>query len=141
MLDLKNELNWDEAIDYLNGPLLIIAGPGSGKTYTLIEKISKTISDDNPKGLIICTFTRKATEELKDRLYSKIGLEKLTKHKIIIGTIHSIAYTLLKEYFDGKYSDFEILTEDKQISYIKSKLVNFGFSNEEIRGFKSLSKL
>lgn len=137
MLDLKNELDWDEAIEYSEGPLLIIAGPGSGKTYTLIEKISNTISCSDPKGIIICTFTRKATEELKDRLYSKIGLEKLSEHRIIVGTIHSIAYTLLKEYFDGKYSDFEILTEDKQISYIKSKLVNFGFSDGEIKGFKS----
>ena len=85
------------------------------------------------KGIIICTFTRKATEELKTRLYSKIPYEKVNKINLVIGTIHSICYHLLSNYSEGVYSDYSILPEDIQITFIYSKLENLGFSSEVIK--------
>ncbi len=50
----------------------------------------------------------------------------IQQHRILIGTIHSICYDLLKTYLPDKYSDFEILSEDKQLHLIHSKLQNLG---------------
>ena len=66
------------------GPSVIIAGPGTGKTYTLIKKVESLIDYiiknniyESNKGILISTFTNKATEELKYRLYSSISLKKI----------------------------------------------------------------
>jgi len=120
------------------GPEIIIAGPGTGKTYTLINKIKDLIIEypNDKLGIIVCTFTRKASEELQYRLYSEkeIKPEYLKNKELLIGTIHSISFHLLKEFVGDEYSDFEILAEDEQINFIHSILLRLGFSDEEIKG-------
>ena len=116
-------------------PSLILAGPGTGKTTTLIRKIINLINSGNSeiKGIIVCTFTRKATEELKLRLYSKVPISKFNKINFLIGTIHSICYELLARYSEIDYGDFQILSEDAQVNFIYSKLSNLGFSSEVLK--------
>ncbi len=116
-------------------PSLILAGPGTGKTTTLIRKIVNLIESNNSEivGIVVCTFTRKATEELKLKLYSKVPISKFNKINFLIGTIHSICYELLARYSETDYGDYQILAEDAQVNFIYSKLSNLGFSSEVLK--------
>jgi DNA helicase-2/ATP-dependent DNA helicase PcrA len=119
----------------LDGPNLILAGPGTGKTTFLINKtveIFKTVKEKND-GILICTFTRKATEELTTRLYNKLTVKEINKVNFIIGTIHSICFDLLARYSEKDYGDYQILPEESQIHFIHSKLKNLGYSNDRIK--------
>ncbi len=91
----------DEIFLRFEKPSLILAGPGTGKTTTLIRKIVNLIESRNSEivGIVICTFTRKATEELKLKLYSKVPISKFSKINFLIGTIHSICYELFSSIF------------------------------------------
>jgi DNA helicase-2/ATP-dependent DNA helicase PcrA len=91
-----------EAIETVDGPLLIIAGPGSGKTYTLVERIIHLIQARNvkPESLLVVTFTEKAAQELVTRVsnrFIELGI-RFNLHEMYIGTIHSICLRLLDEY-------------------------------------------
>lgn len=118
----------------VNGPQLILAGPGTGKTTFLINRVIELIYNKSikQKGIIVCTFTRKATEELKVRLYQEIPIAEFNKHNIIIGTIHSVCYELLSRYSEFDYGDYDILAEDNQVHFIYSKLKNLGYSSDKI---------
>jgi len=110
----------------LHGPNLILAGPGTGKTTFLINKtveLFRTVKEKKD-GIIICTFTRKATEELTTRLYSKLKVQEINKVNFIIGTIHSICFDLLARYSEKDFGDYQILPEESQVHFIHSKLKN-----------------
>ncbi|RLF57566.1 MAG: hypothetical protein DRN27_07525 [Thermoplasmata archaeon] len=64
-----------EAVKYVDGALLIVAGPGAGKTLGLIEKFVYLIQEKNidPNNILVTTFTVKAANQLKDRISSRIG--------------------------------------------------------------------
>lgn len=114
---------------------LIIAGPGTGKTTTLIREISDLImSTGLDHGLIICTFTRKAAEEIRTRLFRETEINLIANRPFLIGTIHSICLEILKLHSSGKYSDLEIIPEDEMPSYINAKLAKFGFNRELYKG-------
>lgn len=94
--------NQQIAIHHYKGPLLIIAGPGSGKTYTLVERIINLINVHNaaPEQLLVVTFTEKAAQELKTRISNRI-LELGTDfnvNEMYLGTFHSICLRILEEY-------------------------------------------
>jgi DNA helicase II / ATP-dependent DNA helicase PcrA len=113
---------------------VILAGPGTGKTTALISEIKKIIYKkvDEACGIIVCTFTRKSADELITRLYDQVSQEKLVSKQILVGTIHSISFDLLTAY-SRQYSDYNILSEENQITFLRSKLDNFGFDDSEIR--------
>ncbi len=119
----------------VKGPQLILAGPGTGKTTFLISRVIELIENlsDKRTGIVVCTFTRKATEELKVRLYQSYPVTEINKHNIIIGTIHSICFELLARYSEYDYGDYNILSEDSQVHFIYSKLKNLGYSSEKIK--------
>lgn len=119
----------------MNNPGLILAGPGTGKTTYLIQKTAdllKSIKDKN-EGILICTFTRKATEELTSRIYSQCPIEEINRTNFIIGTIHSICYDLLSRYSSKDFGDYQILPEESQVHFIHSKLKNLGYSNDRVK--------
>jgi ATP-dependent DNA helicase UvrD/PcrA len=91
-----------EAIKSIEGPLLIIAGPGSGKTYTLVERVIYLITEKNaqPESLLIVTFTEKAAQELLTRVSNRLlelGI-RFNLQDMYIGTIHSICLRFLEEH-------------------------------------------
>ncbi|MGR6544842.1 ATP-dependent DNA helicase [Paenibacillus tundrae] len=100
---INRSLNSDQqkAVETTEGPLLIIAGPGSGKTFTLVERIcyliqSKNVSADN---ILVATFTEKAAHELITRISNRliqVGLS-INLNEMYIGTIHSICLRILEE--------------------------------------------
>ena len=90
------------AINYIDRPLLIIAGPGSGKTFTLVERIVYLITEKNasPESLLVVTFTEKASQELTTRVSNRLldlGVH-FNLHEMYLGTFHAICLRLLEEY-------------------------------------------
>ena len=123
-LDYINELNekQKEAVFYLDGPLLIVAGAGSGKTKVLTSRIAHIINNNKafPNQIMAVTFTNKAASEMKDRV------SKLLKKKAIglswLGTFHSICAKLLRKHAQavGLNYNFTIIDQDDQIRLIKN---------------------
>ena len=112
-----------EAVLYNDGPLLIIAGAGAGKTKTLTTKIAYLIEEEyaRPYNVLAITFTNKAAKEMKDRLYLLIG--DTAKH-IQVSTFHSFGLKLLKENFKtlGYESNFVIMDSDDSLTVVKKIL-------------------
>tara|TARA_Y100000310_G_C20489366_1_gene718425 strand:- start:533 stop:862 length:330 start_codon:yes stop_codon:yes gene_type:complete len=91
----KLTIQQKKAIEYINSPLLIVAGPGTGKTRVIIEKVLHLIKIGfDPNKILVSTFTIKAAEELKDRLREKVGNKV---ENMQISTIHSFCQTMLDE--------------------------------------------
>ncbi|MDN7914782.1 ATP-dependent helicase [Burkholderia cepacia] len=91
-----------EAILATDGPVLIIAGPGSGKTFTLVERIVYLITHKGvaPESLLVVTFTDKAARELTTRIsnrLSEVGIQ-FNLNEMYLGTFHSICLRLLEDY-------------------------------------------
>jgi superfamily I DNA/RNA helicase len=104
----------DAAVHHTGSHLLIVAGPGSGKTHTLVHRIAhfaKTSAANET--LLSITFTNKAAEELRQRL-EKLSAERLSK--IFTGTFHSFCLNLLREYAEALSlpSDFAIISESEK---------------------------
>lgn len=91
-----------EVIQHTEGPLLIIAGPGSGKTYTLVERIMNLIvhHDVKPEQMLVVTFTEKAAQELKTRISNRLLDDGLSfnVNDMYLGTFHGICLRFLDEY-------------------------------------------
>lgn len=91
-----------KAIEHIDGPLLIIAGPGSGKTFTLVERIINLIQNHNvePEALFVVTFTEKAAQELTTRISNRL-LEldiDFNINEMFLGTFHSICLRIIEDY-------------------------------------------
>ena len=84
-------------VDHESGPLLVLAGPGTGKTTTLVEAIVDRIEGRgaDPSTVLALTFSRKAAEQLRDRVTARLGR---TTGSAICSTIHSFAYGLIRRY-------------------------------------------
>jgi superfamily I DNA/RNA helicase len=83
-------------VDHGSGPLLVLAGPGTGKTTTLVEAIVRRIEEGtHPDRILALTFSRKAAEQLRDRVTARVGR---TMSASIGSTFHSYAYGLIRRY-------------------------------------------
>lgn len=122
--------NQQKVVEYNgNKPLLVEAGPGSGKTRVIIERVKFLINElkVNPSSLLVITFTRKAANELKDRLYEDIP--KNIINEMQISTIHSFCLDFLK-----KRGNVTNLIDDdsgeKRRLFIQKYKYKLGFKNE-----------
>ena len=111
-----------EAVSYLNGPLLIVAGAGSGKTKVLTSRIVHIIKQKKafPNQIIAVTFTNKAAKEMQNRV-SKI-LKKEATGLSWLGTFHSISAKLLRKHAPavGLKSNYSIIDQDDQARLVKN---------------------
>ena len=117
-----------EAVLYNDGPLLIIAGAGAGKTKTLTTKIAYLIEEENvnPHNILAITFTNKAAKEMKDRLFLLVG--DLAK-KLQVSTFHSFGLKLLRENYDALRYDknFVIMDSDDSLTVVKKIIKDMGY--------------
>ena len=117
-----------EAVLYNEGPLLIIAGAGAGKTKTLTTKIAYLIEEGfaYPYNVLAITFTNKAAKEMKDRLYGLIG--DLAK-KVQVSTFHSFGLKLLRENYEklGYEANFVIMDSDDSLTVVKKIVKDLGY--------------
>jgi len=114
--------NQKEAVKYLDGPLLIVAGAGSGKTKVLTSRIAHIIRKHKafPNQILAVTFTNKAAKEMQLRV-SKL-LRKDATGLPWLGTFHSISAKLLRKHADavGLKSNFSIIDQDDQVRLVKN---------------------
>lgn len=116
-----------EAVNHTEGPCLVLAGAGSGKTRVLTERIIKLIDDGvSPYNILAITFTNKAAKEMRVRVQNKIGD---VANSIFIGTFHSFGLRILRENYDaiGYSSNITILDTDDTKSLIKRILKENSF--------------
>ena len=121
-LDTLNDRQ-KEAVLYNEGPLLIIAGAGAGKTKTLTTKIAYLIEEMGtlPSNILAITFTNKAAKEMKDRIIRLIGS---IGYQIQTSTFHSFGLKLLKENYErlGFDKNFVIMDSDDSLTIVKKIL-------------------
>ncbi|HET8690427.1 MAG TPA: UvrD-helicase domain-containing protein [Candidatus Saccharimonadales bacterium] len=134
MLDGLNEQQL-EAARHTDGPLLILAGAGSGKTKTLTHRIANLIHNHgvNPANILAVTFTNKAAKEMRVRLGQLLGVDGEQRSFMPwMGTFHSICVRLLRQ--DGGQigipSNFVILDESDRLSLIKQAMKDLAISEK-----------
>ena len=114
--------NQKEAVSYLDGPLLIVAGAGSGKTRVLTSRIAHIIKKHKafPNQILAVTFTNKAAKEMQIRVSKFLKMEATGLPWL--GTFHSISAKLLRKHADavGLKSNFSIIDQDDQVRLIKN---------------------
>ncbi|MCG9093546.1 ATP-dependent helicase [Laribacter hongkongensis] len=125
MMDYLKTLNSSqtEAAMWDSGPLLVLAGPGSGKTKTLTARVARLIEESNGESFrILClTFTKKAATEMRERLFK---LVPDAKGRALLSTFHSFATDILRQHGShfGLTPEFEILERTEQVSIVKRVL-------------------
>lgn len=134
MSNLLNKLNdkQREAASYTDGPLLILAGAGSGKTRVLTYKIAYLLEQNivKPWEILAITFTNKAAKEMKERVLS---LVEENANDIWLGTFHSVCVRILKREIEllGYSRDFNIFDELDKEKVIKEVLKKLNISDKE----------
>ncbi|MGP4108101.1 DNA helicase PcrA [Virgibacillus sp. L01] len=125
MGDLLSGLNKEQqqAVKHTDGPLLIMAGAGSGKTRVLTHRIAYLLREKevSPKSVLAITFTNKAAREMKDRVHKLVGMGS---GQIWVSTFHSMCVRILRRDIDriGYSKNFTILDSSDQLSVIKQTL-------------------
>ncbi len=141
MLDNLNEMQ-KEAVIYKDGPLLILAGAGSGKTRVLTCRIAYLIKEYkvNPYNILAITFTNKAANEMKDRITNLIG-----KTNITASTFHSFGVKILREYDNAKIlgynKNFNIMDSDDTLTLIKKITKDLGFDPKTFSPYMIKNKI
>ncbi len=127
MLDELNDKQ-KEAVLYNNGPELVLAGAGSGKTKVLTTKIAYLINnlDVSPYNILAITFTNKAAKEMETRVYDMVGV---TAKNIQISTFHSFGLKIIRENSAalGYKSNFDIMDSDDSLTVVKKILKDKGY--------------
>ena len=139
-IDLLNNLNDDQkgAVKHVEGPLLIVAGPGSGKTRVITRRIAYLVKevDVRPRRIAALTFTNRAAKEMRERLFGRsdkdsaapLFTERANAKDLTVSTFHSFCATVLRR--DGEAigipKEFVIMDDDDQMGLIKQamELVN-----------------
>lgn len=119
-----------EAVESIEGPLLVLAGPGSGKTRVITHRIAylTRVFGVAPRNVLAVTFTNKAAKEMSERLESLIGTNETNYRNPTVGTFHSLGVQILRSYGDriGINKDFVIYDQADQLSTIRRSLDQLG---------------
>lgn len=119
--------NQKKAIEHGEGPLMVLAGPGSGKTFVITHRIKYLIEGPgiNPAHILVVTFSRAAAKEMKDRF------EKLcSKSLVTFGTFHSVFFSLLKTAYG--FGSEQIASDELRYTLIKELIKRNSIENEDI---------
>ncbi len=131
---MKEELNKEqsEAVNHKNGPLMILAGAGSGKTKVLIHRVVRLIKEEgvDPSSIALMTFTNKAAEEMKKRIKTMIGSETRLG---FVGTFHTFCVRILREfgYIKGLNPNFVIFDSEDSEALMKSVIKELGMDPKD----------
>jgi DNA helicase-2/ATP-dependent DNA helicase PcrA len=145
MTHILDDLNppQQEAVQHGNGPLLIFAGAGTGKTRALTYRIAYLIHEHkvDPRNILAVTFTNKAAREMKERIEKLVGSQAFGQ--MWVGTFHSTCARMLREKGDriGLDRDFTIYDEDDQVKVIRECLEELGLDERETNARAVLNKI
>ena len=124
----------EEAITHKGGPLMVLAGPGSGKTLVITYRVKRLIENAgvHPSNILVITFTRAAAEEMKKRFFMFDGMANTP---VTFGTFHSVFFMILRYAY--RYTAANIIREDVKRRYIKEMTENMEFEIEDENEFLS----
>lgn len=141
ILENLNE-NQKKAVLHTEGPLLILAGAGSGKTRVITHRIAYLVGEKRvpPTGIFAVTFTNKATEEMKNRIIRLIGPQGAS---VFIKTFHAASVYILRRYGEriGIPSSFSIYDTSDQATMVKEILLQMRLDPKKIRPESIVSKI
>lgn len=130
-----------EAAEHLNGPLLVLAGAGSGKTRVLTQRVGNLVQHHqvSPSRILVVTFTNKAAKEMKERLIKLIGEEQV--RRLWVGTFHAICSRILRENIEllGYDRRFVIYDPDDQKKTMRGVLEKLNLDPKQYPIPKQLS--
>ena len=143
-MSILDELNEEQrkAAEKINGPVLILAGAGSGKTRTVTYRIAHMIKEKgiSPLNIMALTFTNKAAKEMKERAEALIGPDA---NNLVVSTFHSFSVRLLKPYSDriGYGRNFNIYDVDDQKTIINKIKKDMNMKNDDISPAKTVGRI
>lgn len=131
MPEKTTDPNQERAILHTAGPAQIVAGPGSGKTYTIVHRIHHLITHRgiDPSHILVITFTKAAALEMQERFFR---LTEPERYPVRFGTFHAVFYHILKQ--SARYQGYSIMTgseQRKQMRQIIRMCSKFGYLQEE----------
>ncbi len=122
-----------EAVLYTEGPVLIVAGAGSGKTRTLTHRVAYLLATGiKPENILAITFTNKAAEEMRERIKQILG-ENNFSQKLFIGTFHKLGVNILKDLLSlvQRRKNFVIFDEEDSLKLIRDCLAELNLPKEQ----------
>lgn len=110
------------AIHHAEGPMLVLAGPGSGKTFVVTQRIKALIEEHGaqPSRILVITFTKAAAQEMKERFANLTG----NRYPVQFGTFHAFFYQILKQ--SSYQRDIRILSEAQKMNYVHTAIWRSG---------------
>jgi len=111
------------AIAHLSGPMMVLAGPGSGKTSVIVERTAYMTQKGgiSPASVLVVTFSRAAAKEMKERFLKFTGLEHTP---VTFGTFHGVFYAILKQAYG--FTAANILSEEEKNGILKEMILEYG---------------
>ncbi len=131
-----------KAVQCIDGPVLIVAGAGAGKTRVLTSRVAYVLEKGTaPERIMALTFTKKAATEMKERIGAMVGEKKA--RRLFMGTFHSIFIRFLREYsgFLGYPESFTIYDTSDSTSAVRRCLKNLGLDDKVYKPKKVLSRI
>ena len=120
---IKRNPSQKRAIAHLSGPMMVLAGPGSGKTSVIVERTAYMINEGgiSPSNILVVTFSKAAAREMKERFLSFSGQQYTP---VTFGTFHGVFYGILKQAYG--FTAANILSEEEKFSILKELTLNYG---------------
>lgn len=145
-IDLLKALNKEQkdAVTHTDGPMIIMAGAGSGKTRVLTHKVMylMLVKHIDPTNILMVTFTNKAAKEMKERIQKFMDITHVSQQPLI-ATFHALCAKLLR--IDGKYiglsSKFTIYDSSDQVDVIKEAMARLHLSQKEYKPYSILATI
>ncbi len=130
------------AVECVEGPVLIVAGAGSGKTRVLTSRVANILAGGvDPSRVLALTFTKKAAGEMKERIAMMVGSQKA--RRVVMGTFHAVFVRFLREYADslGYPAQFTIYDTSDSTSAVKACIKELGLDDKIYKPKDVLSRI
>jgi len=129
---MKMNIAQQEAVKHFDGPMLVIAGPGSGKTFVITERTKMLIDERHiPEDqILVITFTKAAATEMKNRF---LTLRNTSTTRVNFGTFHSVFFTILKHAY--RYTADNIIRDDAKYQYMRNIIYHMGLDYDNEKDF------
>ena len=124
----------NKAINHIDGPMLVLAGPGSGKTTVITRRVERLIRYGiNPMNILVITFTKAAANEMKERFYRLMSDSTSQYRNVTFGTFHAVFFTILKHAYN--LSADNIIREEERYAIVKAAVGRHELDIEDEREF------
>ncbi len=136
LCDMKFNEAQNKALSHKEGPMMVLAGPGSGKTTVITHRIKRLLEQGvNPSGILVITFTKAAAIEMKERFYRLVECDHYDCRKVSFGTFHSVFYQILKLAY--RFPSGNVLGEEDKRVFFKEFLAKSELEVEDESEFIS----